>query len=84
MSDEILIAELREFVAREFLHGKDEGLNATTPLIELGVIDSVAIVVLSDFVWKQFGVRIPNADLKPSNLATLETIAAMVSRLRHA
>jgi acyl carrier protein len=82
MSDEIVIAELREFVAREFLHGKDDGLDATTPLIELGIIDSVAIVVLSDFVLRRFGVAVPNAELKPSNLATLETIASMINRLR--
>jgi acyl carrier protein len=84
MSDQIVIAELREFVAREFLHGKDDGLDAATPLIELGIIDSVAIVVLSDFVLRRFGVTIPNAELKPSNLATLQTIASMVNRLRQA
>jgi acyl carrier protein len=82
MSDETLIAELREFIAREFLHGKDEGLNATTPLIEWGVIDSIAIVALGDFISKRFGVQIPNAELKPSNLANLETIASLVNRLR--
>jgi|HubBroStandDraft_1064217.scaffolds.fasta_scaffold312631_2 acyl carrier protein len=82
MSDEIVIAELREFVAREFLHGKDEGLEPTTPLIEWGIIDSIAIVSLADFVFSRFGVKIPNAELKPSNLATLQTIASMVNRLR--
>jgi acyl carrier protein len=82
MSDETLIAELREFIAREFLHGKDEGLNASTPLIEWGVIDSIAIVALGDFISKRLGVQIPNAELKPSNMATLETIASLVTRLR--
>ncbi len=81
MSNETLIAELREFIAREFLYGKDEGLNATTPLIEWGVIDSIAIVALGDFISKRFGVQIPNAELKPSNFATLETVAALVNRL---
>jgi acyl carrier protein len=82
MSNQPLIAELREFIAREFLHGKDEGLNATTPLIEWGIIDSIAIVALGEFVSKRFGVVIPNAELKPSNLASLETIASLVNRLR--
>ena len=57
------------FIAREFLNGKDEGLDATTPLIEWGVIDSIAIVSLRDFVSTRFGVEIPHSELKPSNLS---------------
>jgi acyl carrier protein len=82
MSDENMISELRAFVAREFLNGKDEGLDATTPLIEWGVIDSIAIVSLRDFVSTRFGVEIPHPELKPSNLTNLATIASMVERLR--
>jgi acyl carrier protein len=83
MSDDRLIPDLRDFVAREFLNGKDEGLDAATPLIEWGVIDSIAIVTLRDFVAARFGVEIPNAELKPSNLSTLTTIASLIDRLRH-
>jgi acyl carrier protein len=80
--DDRLITELRRFVADEFLGGKDEGLDAATPLIDWGVIDSIAIVALRAFVLKRFGVDIPNAELKPSNLTSLGTIAALVERLQ--
>jgi acyl carrier protein len=83
MTDAEMVRELREFVAREFLNGKDEGLDASTPLIDWGVIDSIAIVSLREFVLERFGVEIPNADLKPSNLTSLATIAAMIERLEH-
>jgi acyl carrier protein len=82
VTEDAVIAELRQFVAREILKGKDEGLDATTPLIEWGLIDSVSIVVLSNFVAKRFGVEIPNAEMKPSNLATLTTVAALIARLQ--
>jgi len=82
MSDSNMITELREFVAREFLSGKDEGLDAETPLIEWGIIDSVAIVALRDFVSRRFGVEIPYVELKPSNLANLAAIASTIERLR--
>ena len=36
MSDDRVIPELRDFIAREFLNGKDEGFDAATPLIEWG------------------------------------------------
>jgi acyl carrier protein len=82
MSDDPVIPELRAFIAREFLNGKDEGLDASTPLIDWGLIDSIAIVSLRDFVSTRFGVEIPNAELKPSNLNNLTTIASLVARLR--
>ncbi len=82
MSDEKLIPELHAFIAREFLNGKAEGFDASTPLIEWGVIDSIAIVSLRDFVATRFGVEIPHAELKPSNLSNLTTIASLVARLR--
>ena len=82
MSDDPVISELRAFIAREFLNGKDEGLDASTPLIDWGLIDSIAIVSLRDFVSTRFGVEIPNAELKPSNLANLTAIASLIARLR--
>jgi acyl carrier protein len=82
MSDDGVIPELREFISREFLNGKDEGLDTTTPLIEWGLIDSIAIVSLRDFVSTRFGVEIPHSELKPSNLSNLATIASLVARLR--
>ncbi len=82
MSDDNTIPELRNFIAREFLNGKDEGFDATTPLIEWGVIDSIAIVTLRDFVSTRFGVEIPHSELKPSNLSSLTTIASLIARLR--
>ena len=83
MSNDQVILELCAFIAREFLNGKDAGLDETTPLIEWGVIDSIAIVSLRDFVSTRFGVEIPHSELKPSNMSTLTTIASLVDRLRH-
>ena len=77
-----VVEELREFVAREFLNGKDEGLDATTPLLEWGVIDSIALVSLLAFIKQRFQVHVPNSELHPTNVATLEAMAAMILRLQ--
>jgi acyl carrier protein len=82
MSDNNVIPELREFIAREFLKGKDEGFDAATPLIEWGVIDSIAIVTLREFIASRFGVDIPHAEMKPSNLSCLTSIASLIESLR--
>jgi acyl carrier protein len=82
MSRDQIIEETKQFIVREFLNGKGEGLDADTPLIEWGVIDSIAIVALRDFVSTRFGVQIPYPELKPANMTSLTAIASMVERLK--
>jgi acyl carrier protein len=77
----MIVEDLKKYITREFLSGKGEGLGPDTPLIEWGVIDSVAIVSLREYVKNRYGVNIPNVELKPSNLSNLATIAAMIERL---
>lgn len=83
MSSDIIIEELRNFISRDFLGGKDEGLDATTPLLEWGVIDSTSILALRAFIQERLGVTVPTAELHPRNLVNLRAIAAMVVRLQH-
>lgn len=83
MSSDIIIEELRSFISRDFLGGKDEGLDATTPLLEWGVIDSTSILALRAFIKERLGVTVPTAELHPRNLVNLRAIAAMVVRLQH-
>jgi acyl carrier protein len=81
MELEVLIDEVRQFVVAEFLNGKGEGLDADTPLIDWGVIDSVAIVSLREFVHNRYGVLIPNTEMRPANLTSLRTIAELIKRV---
>lgn len=82
MSPESVIEELKEFVIQTFLDGQGDGLDATTPLLEWGVIDSIALVSLLNFIKERFHVQVPNAELKPANVTNLRAIAALVLRLR--
>ncbi len=76
--------QLLEFVARELLEGEDVGLTDTTPLLELGVIDSMSIVLIQRFVQSTFGVDIPPAKLTPQNLASVSAICQLVDGLKAA
>jgi acyl carrier protein len=76
-----IVARLRTFVAEQLLDGKEIGLDATTPLLEWGVLDSVSLISLVAFVEKQLGVKVPPERLKPENLANLGVIARMILAL---
>ncbi len=70
--------ELREFVARELLHGKDEGLDEKTPLLEWGIIDSLAMINLLTFIENRWKIRIPEGKLNPDHFRTLQTVTDLL------
>jgi acyl carrier protein len=53
----------------------------TTPLIEGGLIDSIALAEIVAHIEEQTGIRVPDDEVTPDNFASVATINAMVSRL---
>ncbi len=74
--------KLRTFIGRELLRGQDEGLRDDTPLLELGVVDSMGIVLLTTFLEKELRVVLPPEDLTADNFATIEALARLLVRQR--
>ncbi|MEO7734911.1 MAG: acyl carrier protein [Kofleriaceae bacterium] len=74
--------QLITWISREVLEGADVGLTESTPLLELGLINSLTVVRLNDFASSQFGVRIPHIALTPQNLSSIRAIADLVTGLR--
>jgi acyl carrier protein len=78
---EQVLEKLRDFFAREILDGHDEGLAPSTPLLELGIINSLSVVMLASFVDNEFSLQLKLEELSPANLASLATIADLLDRL---
>jgi acyl carrier protein len=75
-----VLPTLRRYIADTLLEGDDGELDESTPLLEWGVIDSIAMVDLLAFIERELGVRIPDEDVMPENFATLSAIGHLVSR----
>ena len=54
---------------------------AGASLAEAGLASMAAVRLMLD-LEAEFGIAIPDAELTPENFATLETIVALVARLR--
>lgn len=52
-----------------------------TPLIDLGIIDSVAVFELVAFVEEEFGLSVPHDALVPENFETPAALTEMVCSL---
>ena len=75
--------DLRTFLAANYFLGDDPSqLEASSSLIEAGLIDSTGVLELVGYLEEQFGIRITNEELLPENLDSIENIVGFVERKR--
>jgi acyl carrier protein len=72
---------LHAFVATDLLNGDARDLDEKTPLLAWGVLDSMAMIKLTEFIEQELEITIPTNELLDSaNLETLATITQMVEK----
>lgn len=72
--------QLREHIAVNYMGGDAAGLEDATPLLELNIIDSVAIFDLLHYIRTEMGVTLPIEDVSPDNFGSIASIASLVER----
>lgn len=72
-----VIQSLGSFVSSE-IGGQDVAPN--DPLLSNGLLDSLAIVKLLNFMEHRFGIEISDSDFEPENFQSLNSLAALVAR----
>ncbi|MBQ0855076.1 acyl carrier protein [Streptomyces sp. NPDC057621] len=70
------------YIAGVWLDGDAEGLDAQVPLAELNIIDSAGIFDLVHYMQDDFRITVPLQEISPANFRTVDTMAALVERLR--
>ena len=78
---EAYVQPLRSFVVEEFLEGNGDDLDSDSPLLELGIIDSFSLAEVVSWCEERFGIRIPERELTPDNLASIDAMAQLLDRL---
>jgi clorobiocin biosynthesis protein CloN5 len=73
--------DLTQFVAREILDGHDIGLDAQTPLLEWGIINSFEITRVISFVHERFQVEIPAERIVVQHFDTIDHLTDLVTSL---
>ncbi|MDJ0591387.1 MAG: alpha/beta fold hydrolase [Pleurocapsa sp. MO_226.B13] len=77
-----IIDDLATFLSQEILEDEEISLESSTPLLQLGIIDSLTMVSLLSFIETKFGVMVPNEAVTPENLESLTNIAQLISQLQ--
>ena len=81
LSPEDIQSTIKTFIIAQFLDGESVGLEETTPLLELGIIDSLAMVSLIAFMSDQFDTQISDDEIIPENFQHIQSITNLVIRI---
>lgn len=70
---------VRLYVEENFLYARDGAFLAVNDsLLQAGVIDSMGVVELIDFIEREYAVTVGGDEITESNLGSLRTIAEFV------
>jgi acyl carrier protein len=70
---------LGDYIRREFLFNRETiPLGPDTPLIERGIVDSLGILRLIDFVEKRFSIAIPPQEMVLKNFESINSIRLLI------
>lgn len=80
-----IIARLRDFVEENFLYMRpDFELQNDQSLMGNGIVDSMGVMEMIQFLEEEFGVEVDDAEITEENLGSIEAIAGFVARRKGA
>lgn len=80
MSNSNLDGIIKEFIVNEFLPGENpDNLHNDTPLIDSGILDSLATMKLVAFLEERFSIVIGPYETDPEFVGTIDSLVRLVS-----
>jgi acyl carrier protein len=73
---------LRDFISGELAGTRGGDLDDRADLLTSGVIDSLGVLRLVEFIEHRWGVRVPDEDVTLANFGSVDAIAEYLERRR--
>ena len=83
MDIEGIVTALKNYITAELLDGQGSDLELTTPLLELGIIDSISTLRIVQFMESKFDIEVPANELKAENMSSINNMSKMILKLKH-
>lgn len=85
MTQNEIIERTREWLHENFMYVRpDWTLGVDDPMLDMGVIDSIGVIELVEFLGDAFGVDVAADELTERNLGSLRAVGQFVYRKYHA
>ena len=69
---------IREYIHAQFPHAKYQLRTDHDALLDTGVVDSLGILEIVDFLAETFRIEVSDEDLNPENFGSITKLAAFV------
>lgn len=69
---------VNNYILTKFLHGDSQSLTPNTFLFERGIIDSIGMLLLVQFLEKTFSIHVEDQEYIPDYFSTIERISIFV------
>ena len=73
-----IAGNIREFVLQRFPLARQGTLDDRSPLLDSGIVDSLGILELVQFLVDRYGIEVTDEDLMPDNFQSIESLARFV------
>jgi acyl carrier protein len=80
MAGNHLNTQIRNFILEKFPLARKQQLKDSDALLESGILDSLGVLDLVNFVEKEFSVVVADDELVPENFQTIDRIAVFIQR----
>ena len=74
----VIAERIREFILEQFPLARRRPLSDDDSLLESGIVDSLGILEIVNFVTEQFGVEITDEDLQPENFDSITSLTEFI------
>ena len=71
--------KIRSFIVDNFLFGDDDGLDDQISFLDSGIVDSMGILEIVNYINEEFQVTVADEELLPENLDSINNIANYLS-----
>lgn len=73
-------ATLEQYIVNDLLVGKGRGeIGPETSLISSGILDSLSLIRLINFIEERFNLIVEDEDVVPDNFETINALGALIS-----
>jgi acyl carrier protein len=80
MSDiQTVNSRIREFVLATFPLARKRGVKDNDHLLDNGIVDSMGVLELVEFLQQEFGLQVSDEELLPENFQNIQQVANFVS-----
>jgi acyl carrier protein len=82
MSEVPLVDAIRSFIIRTFPLARGRRLEVDAPLLTSGIVDSLGVLTIVEFVQRHFAVELLDDDLTADNFGSIGRLASLIASRR--